>query len=270
MSPPVALTIAGSDSGAGAGIQADLKTFAALGVYGLSVITAVTAQNTVGVRAVQELDLSIVDAQLEAVAEDFEIKALKTGMLSSAPIIEVVASGLRRHRLSKLVVDPVMVAKSGDRLLREDAVEAMRTQLLPLAEVVTPNLAEAEVLSGHSIRSLADRVTAARIILGQGAGAVVVKGGHAPGDPVIDLLVTEAMVREFRARRLTTTSTHGTGCTFSAAIAAGLASGLDLEAAVGRAREYVSQALERAEPLGHGHGPLGHFVRKEETDAVRR
>lgn len=270
MSQPVALTIAGSDSGAGAGIQADLKTFAALDVYGLSVITAVTAQNTIGVRAVQEIDTEVVAAQLDAVAEDFPIKAVKTGMLSSAAIIEVVAAGLRRHRLLTLVVDPVMVAKSGDRLLREDAVAALVTRLLPLATVVTPNLPEAEVLSKSSINSFEDRLAAARRILDAGARAVVVKGGHGGDDPVIDLLVGADGVREFRARRVNSTSTHGTGCTFSAAIAAGMASGLGLEAAVAGARQYVSKALAQAEPLGHGHGPLGHFARKEATNGVRR
>jgi hydroxymethylpyrimidine/phosphomethylpyrimidine kinase len=269
MSQPVALTIAGSDSGAGAGIQADLKTFAALDVYGLSVITAVTAQNTIGVRAMQEIDPGVVAAQLDAVAEDFPIKAVKTGMLSSAAIIEVVVDGLRRHRLSTLVVDPVMVAKSGDRLLRQDAVEALVTSLLPLAAVVTPNLPEAEVLAKRSIDRFEDRLAAARVILRGGARAVVVKGGHGGGDPVIDLLVTADVVREFRARRVASTSTHGTGCTFSAAIAAGLASGMDLEAAVGGAREYVSRALAQAEPLGHGHGPLGHFARKEASNGIR-
>jgi hydroxymethylpyrimidine/phosphomethylpyrimidine kinase len=270
VSQSVALTIAGSDSGAGAGIQADLKTFAAHGVYGVSVITAVTAQNTMGVRAVQEIDAAVVTAQLDAVAEDFPIKSLKTGMLASAGIIEAVAEGIRRHGLPKLVVDPVMVAKSGDRLLREDAVDALRRRLLPLAELVTPNLPEAEVISGQSIGSLADRLTAARAIMALGARAVVVKGGHAPGDPVIDLLVTDRGAHEFRARRINTTSTHGTGCTFSAAIVAGLAFGLDLESSVAGAREYVSKAMERAEPLGHGHGPLAHFTRKEAADGIRR
>lgn len=269
MRQPVALTIAGSDSGAGAGIQADLKTFAALDVYGLSVITAVTAQNTMAVRAVQEIDPGIVAAQLDAVAEDFPIKAVKTGMLSNAAIIEVVADGLRRHRLWTLVVDPVMVAKSGDRLLREDAVEALLTSLLPLAAVVTPNLPEAEVLSKRSINRFEDRLAAARVILGTGARAVVVKGGHGGDDPVIDLLVTPDGVREFRAPRVASTSTHGTGCTFSAAIAAGMASGMGLEVAVAGAREYVSRALAQAEPLGHGHGPLGHFARKEATNGIR-
>ncbi|GAC1479436.1 MAG: bifunctional hydroxymethylpyrimidine kinase/phosphomethylpyrimidine kinase [Candidatus Dormibacteria bacterium] len=268
MTVPVALTIAGSDSGAGAGIQADLKTFAALGVYGLTVITAVTAQNTLGVRAIQEVELAIIEAQLDAVAEDFPIGALKTGMLSSSGIIQVVGAAIRRHRLDLLVVDPVMVAKSGDRLLREDAVQALRTMLVPLARVVTPNIPEAEVLAGQRIRSMGDRVNAARAIIGLGARAVVIKGGHADDDPVIDLLVQPEGVHEFRGPRIQTTSTHGTGCTFSAAIAAGLATGLSTAGAVARAREYVSAALERAEPLGHGHGPLGHFALKESADAI--
>jgi hydroxymethylpyrimidine/phosphomethylpyrimidine kinase len=268
MSQSVALTIAGSDSGGGAGIQADLKTFAALGVYGLSVITAVTAQNTIGVRAVQDIEPSMVGAQIDAVAEDFSIGALKTGMLSNAQIIAAVAARIRHHGLPNLVVDPVMLAKSGDRLLRDDAVQALRDLLIPLAEVVTPNLPEAEVIGGSSIRSLGDRVSAGREILGLGARAVVVKGGHGGDDPVIDLLVTTGGVQQFQARRISTTSTHGTGCTFSAAIAAGLARGLGLADAVREAREYVSLALERAQHLGHGHGPLGHFALKEVTDAV--
>ncbi|HEX9096935.1 MAG TPA: bifunctional hydroxymethylpyrimidine kinase/phosphomethylpyrimidine kinase, partial [Candidatus Dormibacteraeota bacterium] len=177
MSQPVVLTIAGSDSGGGAGIQADLKTFAALGVYGVSVITAITAQNTVGVRAVQEIDPDVIAAQLDAVAEDFSIAAVKTGMLSSAAIIETVVASLTRHGLRRLVVDPVMVAKSGDRLLREDAVETLRRGLLPLAAVVTPNIPEAEALAGLRIRTHADRVAAGRAIMELGAHAVVIKGG---------------------------------------------------------------------------------------------
>ena len=259
MTLPVALSIAGSDSGAGAGIQADMKTFAALGVYGLTVITAITAQNTVGVRAVQEVDAAVVTAQLDAVAEDFSIGALKTGMLSSAAIIEVVAAGIKRHRLRPLVVDPVMIAKSGDRLLREDAVEALRRRLLPLAHVVTPNIPEAEVLSRRSIRTRNDRVAAARAIMDMGAPSVVIKGGHSEDDPVVDLLVDRQGVHEYRAARIVTTNTHGTGCTFSAAIAAGLATGLDVAQAVAQARDYVSRALASAPGLGHGHGPLNHF-----------
>jgi hydroxymethylpyrimidine/phosphomethylpyrimidine kinase len=259
MTIPVALTIAGSDSGAGAGIQADLKTFAALGVYGVTVITALTAQNTVGVRGVREVDQGMIAAQLDAVAEDFPIRALKTGMLSTADTIDTVVAGIRRHGLRPLVVDPVMVAKSGDRLLREDAVEALRRRLLPLAEVVTPNIPEAEVLAGRPIRSREDRLDAARAIMELGARAVVIKGGHSNDDPIVDLLVDAGGVREFLAPRIVTTSLHGTGCTFSAAIAAGLARGQDLTAAVSDARAYLSAALLDAPGLGNGHGPLNHF-----------
>jgi hydroxymethylpyrimidine/phosphomethylpyrimidine kinase len=267
MSQPVVLTIAGSDSGAGAGIQADLKTFAALGVYGVSVITAITAQNTVGVRAVQEINANVIAAQLDALAEDFSIAALKTGMLSSVAIIETVAAGLRRHGLGPLVVDPVMIAKSGDRLLREDAVDTLRGMLLPLAHVVTPNIPEAEVLTGLSIRTQADRVAAGRAIMKLGAHAVVIKGGHSEEDPIVDLLVDREGVHEFRAPRIATTSTHGTGCTFSAAIAAGLGQGHDLATAVGDARDYLSSALAQAPGLGHGHGPLNHFPVRQEARA---
>jgi hydroxymethylpyrimidine/phosphomethylpyrimidine kinase len=260
---PVVLTIAGSDSGGGAGIQADLKTFAALGAYGVSVITAITAQNTVGVRAVQEVDPDVIAAQLDAVADDFSIAALKTGMLSSVAIIETVVAGIKRHALRPLVVDPVMIAKSGDRLLREDAVETLRRTLLPLARVVTPNIPEAEVLTGRSINTRADRVAAGRAIIERGAQAAVIKGGHSDEDPIVDLLVDSDGVHEFRAPRIATGSTHGTGCTFSAAIAAGLGRGDALAAAVAGAREYLSAALAQAPGLGHGHGPLNHFPARE-------
>lgn len=269
MTVPVALTIAGSDSGAGAGIQADLKTFAALGVYGVTVITAITAQNTMGVRAVQEISPGIIEAQLDAVADDFSIGALKTGMLSSAPIIEAVARGIARHSLQPLVVDPVMVAKSGDRLLREDAVEALRRILLPLARLVTPNIPEAEVLSGRSIRTPRDRVDAGRAIVALGAQAVVIKGGHSDEDPVVDVLIDEHGIEEFGAPRVVTTSTHGTGCTFSAAITAGLARGLELSEAVGEARDYLTRALREAPGLGHGHGPLQHFSENVPSHVLR-
>lgn len=269
MTTPVALTIAGSDSGAGAGIQADLKTFAAFGVYGVTVVTAITAQNTVGVRAVQEIEPNIIAAQLDAVAEDFAIEALKTGMLSSAAIIETVAAAVQRHRLAPLVVDPVMVAKSGDRLLREDAVEALRRLLLPLARVVTPNIPEAQVLAGRTIRNRADRVAAAGAIMELGARAVVIKGGHSDEDPIVDLLIDQTGIHEYRASRIVTTSTHGTGCTFSAAITASLARGHDLPSAVAEAREFVSRALATAPGLGHGHGPLNHQS-LEEALHVRR
>jgi hydroxymethylpyrimidine/phosphomethylpyrimidine kinase len=267
MSQPVVLTIAGSDSGAGAGIQADLKTFAALGVYGVSVVTAITAQNTVGVRAVQEIDPDVIAAQLDAVAEDFSIAALKTGMLSSPTIIDIVVAGVQRHALRPLVVDPVMIAKSGDRLLREDAVETLRRALLPLADVVTPNIPEAEVLAGITIRTHADRVAAGRAIITLGAHAVVIKGGHSDDDPIVDLLVDDDGVHEFRAARIVTRSTHGTGCTFSSAIAAALGRGEDLATAVGDARAYLSSALAQAPGLGHGHGPLNHFPVRQAAHA---
>jgi len=267
MTVPVVLTIAGSDSGAGAGIQADLKTFAALGVYGVTVITAITAQNTVGVRAVQEMVPDVITAQLDAVAEDFSIAALKTGMLSSAAIIETVVAGLRRHALSPLVVDPVMIAKSGDRLLREDAVDTLRRSLLPLAYVVTPNIPEAELLTGLTIRTHADRVAAGRAIMELGAHAVVIKGGHSDEDPIVDLLIDSDGVHEFCATRVATGSTHGTGCTFSAAIAAALGRGQGLATAVGEARAYLSSALAEAPGLGHGHGPVNHFPSRQVAHA---
>ncbi len=255
---PVALTIAGSDSGGGAGIQADLKTFQALGVYGASAITAITAQNTLGVRAVQEIAPEVVAAQIDAVAEDLGVDGAKTGMLSSAAIIHAVADRVRHWRLDRaLVVDPVMVAKSGDRLLREDAVRTLVEELLPLAAVITPNLPEAEVIVGHPIQGEEGLHEAAREIVALGARAVVMKGGHLPGDAV-DLLYDGRDFHRFAGRRVPTRSTHGTGCTFSAAIAAQLALGADLVTAVGVAKSYLTRALELARPLGSGHGPVAH------------
>jgi hydroxymethylpyrimidine/phosphomethylpyrimidine kinase len=266
---PIALTIAGSDSGGGAGIQADLKTFAAFEVYGVSVITAVTAQNTRGVRSVSRVDLPVIRDQLDAVAEDFSIGALKTGMLDSVDVIGVVAEGIRRHRLPHLVVDPVMVAKSGDRLLQPGAGEALRRQLLPLAEVVTPNLPEAEVLAEQRIVSIEDRISAARVILQLGARGVLIKGGHGEDDPVIDLYVDGQGVHEFRAPRRKTTSTHGTGCTLSAAIAAGLARHESVARAIEQAHDYLQTAMASAPGLGHGHGPLNHFARHPVSGPVQ-
>ena len=258
---PSVLTIAGSDSSAGAGIQADLKTFAALGVYGTCAITAITAQNTRGVTAVQETPPDIVAAQIDAVAADIRPNAVKTGMLASAPIIEVVAAKVREYGLPNLVVDPVMVAKSGDRLLRDDAVTVLRDLLLPLAAVVTPNLPEAEVLAGFAIDSDEDVRRAAKEIVGLGARAVVVKGGHREAAEAVDVLYDGTIFRDYSARRIDTTSTHGTGCTFASAIAAYLARGEPLAEAVGRAKEYLTEALRRAYPLGGGHGPVHHFHR---------
>jgi hydroxymethylpyrimidine/phosphomethylpyrimidine kinase len=258
---PTVLTIAGSDSSAGAGIQADLKTFAALGVYGTSAITAITAQNTREVTAVQGMPPEIVAAQIDAVVGDIPPDAVKTGMLATAAIIEVVVAKVREHRLPNLVVDPVMVAKGGHRLLRDDAVSSLRGLLLPLAAVVTPNLPEAEVLVGHRIASDEDVRRAAEEIVAMGAGAVVVKGGHRDSAEAVDVLYDCNTFREYSAPRIDTTSTHGTGCTFASAIATYLARGEPLAEAVGRAKEYLTEALRRAYPIGGGHGPVHHFHR---------
>jgi hydroxymethylpyrimidine/phosphomethylpyrimidine kinase len=254
-----ALSIAGSDSGGGAGIQADLKTFSALGVFGTSALTAITAQNTVGVRAVYELPPEIVAAQIDAVIEDLGADAVKTGMLGSSALIQAVADRIRAHGLSTLVVDPVMVAKSGDSLLQTEAVTALRDQLMPLALVVTPNRPEAEVLTGRPVNSLQDARTAARsLVVDLGARNAVVKGGHADG-PAVDILFDGRELREYTAPRLDTRHTHGTGCTFASAIAAELAKGASVPEAVGRAKDYLTAAIRQAPALGHGHGPVHHF-----------
>lgn len=258
--PFVAMTIAGSDSGGGAGIQADLKTFAAHGVYGTSVVTAVTAQNTVSVTAVEELSTELVGAQIDAVATDIGMDAAKTGMLSSAGIIETVAAKLAEHGLDRVVVDPVMVAKSGDRLLKEDAVASLRDRLLPRALLVTPNLPEAEALVGFPLDGEEAVRKAARRLVAMGARAALVKGGHGEGEESVDLLHWEGRFRSFRAPRIRTENTHGTGCTFSAAIAAELARGIELERAVERAKRYLTEALRHGVPIGAGHGPVDHFV----------
>lgn len=255
---PTALAIAGSDSGGGAGIQAHLKTFSALGVYGMSALTAITAQNTRAVTAVFELPPEIVAAQIDAVVADIGVDAVNTGMLANSELIRVVAQKVREHKLSPFIVDPVMVAKSGDRLLREDAVEALREELIPLATVLTPNLPEAEVLLGRPIETLDDMRAAAAELVELGAGSVVVKGGHRAGDP-IDVFYDGERYVELLGKRIETTSTHGTGDTFAAAIAALLAHGEDLEGAIRGAKQYLTTAIERAYPIGHGHGPVHHF-----------
>ena len=255
---PTAMTIAGSDSGAGAGVQADLKTFAALGVYGTSVLTAVTAQNTRQVTDMLELPTSLIGSQIDAVMADIGADAVKTGMLSSSEVVAAVAEKVRLHRLERLVVDPVMVAKAGDRLLRADAVEALRTLLIPLARVVTPNGPEAEVLTGRRVETLDDAKKAARDLVGMGATAAIVKGGHL-GGAATDTLYDGGDFIELTSPRVETTSDHGTGCTFASAITAGLAKGLDLAAAAALAKEYVTAALRHAFPMGRGHGPLNHF-----------
>src|SRR5687767_9343531 len=258
---PTALTIAGSDSGGGAGIQADLKTFAAHGVYGTSAVTALTAQNTIGVSGVYVMHDDVVTAQIEAVVSDLGCDAVKTGMLANSTIVEAVAAAVESLELPNLVVDPVMVAKSRDHLLDEDAVHAMRWTLLRLARVVTPNIPEAEVLAKMSIGSLADMREAAARIAALKPAAVVIKGGHLPGPEVVDLLFEKGAFKEFIGPRIEGRNTHGTGCTFAAAIAAHLAKGAELADAVQAAKNYVEGAMRNGIPLGRGHRPLNHFWR---------
>ncbi|OFW20340.1 MAG: bifunctional hydroxymethylpyrimidine kinase/phosphomethylpyrimidine kinase [Acidobacteria bacterium RIFCSPLOWO2_02_FULL_65_29] len=254
-----ALTIAGSDSGGGAGIQADLKTFAAFGVYGTSAVAAITAQNTMGVTAVMAVSADLVTAQIAAVASDIELHATKTGMLATAAIVEAVAAAIEELDLPNVVVDPVMVAKSGERLLDNEGIQALRMELLPRALVVTPNIPEAEVLSGLRISSLDSARDAARRIQELGPAAVVIKGGHGTGDEIIDLLFDGEQFHEYRTPRLATRHTHGTGCTFASAIAASLAHGHPLTEATRRAQAYVAGAIRHGLAIGHGHGPLDHF-----------
>jgi hydroxymethylpyrimidine/phosphomethylpyrimidine kinase len=254
---PVALTIAGSDSGGGAGIQADLKTFAALGVHGTSAITAVTAQNTLGVSDYVELPLPIIRAQIDDVVSDLRPAAAKTGMLSGPEIIELVAAAVEAHGLRNLVVDPVMVAKGGHRLLREDAVGALRERLIPLAAVITPNLPEAEVLLGREIRSRAEMERAARDLMELGCRAVVLKGGHAEEtETADDALFQGGQLVWLTGPRVQTRNTHGSGCAFSAAIAAELAKDLAVREAVAEAKRFITGAIRDALEIGEGHGPV--------------
>lgn len=257
---PLALTIAGSDSGGGAGIQADIKAMEANGVYAASVITAVTAQNTRAVTAAFDLPLGIIEAQIDAVADDFSFGAVKTGMLSSAAIIGLVARKVREHGLGPLVVDPVMISKSGFALLQPDATEVLQRDLLPLATLATPNVHEAERLAEMEIRTLADAEVAARAIYTFGPQAVLVKGGHLDGEAdAVDVLFDGNAVHYFRAPRLDTPHTHGTGCTYASAIAARLARGEALVEAVRHAKGYVTEAIRHGLAIGGGHGPTGHF-----------
>jgi hydroxymethylpyrimidine/phosphomethylpyrimidine kinase len=253
--PPVALTIAGSDSGGGAGIQADLKAFAALGVHGMSAITALTAQNTLGVFGIVEIDPEFVAQQIDAVVDDIGVDATKTGMLASVAIIEMVAFKIKERALQPLVVDPVMMAKGGDPLLHPDAIDSLRRQLLPLASVVTPNLPEAAALCGRPVESLADMREAARAIHALGTPNVVVKGGHLGGGQAIDVLFDGSSFTELASPRIDTPHTHGTGCTFASGIAAGLAQGLGVVEAVHQAKELVTEAVRHGLALGAGHGP---------------
>ena len=264
MTPPVALTVAGSDSSGGAGIQADLKTFAALGVFGTSAITALTAQNTRGVRGVLPVPPDFVVAQVDAVLDDLPVAAVKTGMLATAAIVQAVADLAAAGRLPRLVVDPVMVASSGDRLLEPDAERSYVEELLPHATVLTPNLREAEVLLGGSIRTLAEQRDAARALAELGPASVVVKGGHAVADEpdeAVDVLWDGGSLHELRGPRIDTPNNHGTGCTFASAIAAALAAGDGVGEAVHSGKEFVTRAVRggAAWQLGGGHGPLDHF-----------
>jgi hydroxymethylpyrimidine/phosphomethylpyrimidine kinase len=261
---PVAVTIAGSDSGGGAGIQADLKTFSALGVYGASVLTALTAQNTLGVQAIHDVPVTFIREQMNSVFTDLKVTAVKIGMLSQARIIETVAGGLDQAGLEAIVLDPVMVATSGDRLLSVDAVEALRDILMPRALVVTPNLHEAAVLTGLPVAQSEDAMRRqGEMLLERGARAVLVKGGHGDGRESVDVLVEPEGVTRYAGPRVETRNTHGTGCTLSAAIAAGLATGLTLRPAVKQAKDYLGGALAAAERLsvGAGAGPVHHFYR---------
>jgi hydroxymethylpyrimidine/phosphomethylpyrimidine kinase len=268
----VALTIAGSDSSAGAGIQADLKTFAAFGVYGATAITAVTVQSTRGVEAVTPLSSDLVTAQIEAVAGDLTIAATKIGMLATAAIVEAVAAVIKELALPLVVLDPVLVSTSGERLLDADGVQAMCLELMPQARVITPNIPEAEALSGRRISSLAEALEAARRIHDMGPAAVIITGGHGPGTKdgpvtkdrgpgieIVDVLFDDGQFHEFRTPRIDSTHTHGTGCTFASAIAASLALGHSVPEAAARAQQYVAGAIAHAPGIGHGRGPLNHF-----------
>jgi hydroxymethylpyrimidine/phosphomethylpyrimidine kinase len=263
MAFPIALTIAGSDSSGGAGIQADLKTFAAHQVYGASVIVALTAQNTKGVSGIHAVPADFVTAQLDAVFSDLDFAAVKIGMLATAELIETVTAGLVRHKARNIVLDPVMVAASGAKLLRDDAVEAIRRHLFPLATLITPNLPEAAALLGASIAETEAATDAqADDLAALGAANVLIKGGHGSSDESQDLLRLAGGARQrFKAPRHPTRNTHGTGCTLSSAIAAGLARGIDLPEAVGHAKTYITATIAAADqvPVGHGHGPVHHF-----------
>ena len=262
----IALTIAGSDSGGGAGLQADLKTFHQFGVFGTSVVTAVTAQNTRGVAAWEAVPVALITRQLDALADDLPPLAVKSGMLASVEIVEAVAAGLATHRLPNYVLDPVMVATSGDRLLAREAAPLIARRLVPLATLVTPNLAEAAALVGEEVSNPEQMARAGEALIRLGARAALVTGGHLKGDVIVDVLVAEGTTRQFARPRIDTTSTHGTGCTLSAAIAAGLAHGRGVQQAVADALDFVHRAiaaapgLGRGEGRGGGHGPLNHFV----------
>ena len=274
------LTIAGSDSGGGAGIQADLKTITALGGFGMSVVTALTSQNTLGVQGIHEVPVDFVEKQFDSVATDIGIDAAKTGMLSSSEIMRVVAKKIREYGIEKLVVDPVMVAKGGAMLIREEAKKTLIEELLPLSFVITPNIPEAEELTGMKVSTVEDMKKAAEIIYGMGAGNVLVKGGHMPGD-ALDIFYDGEIFHEFVSGRIDTKDTHGTGCTTSAAIATGLAQGMTVYEAIKRAKDYITTAIRFSLRIGGGHGPTNHMAYvfreceryhciKELKEAIRR
>lgn len=269
MTKPVALTIAGSDSGGGAGIQADIKAMEANGVFATSALAAVTAQNTETVAAAHDLPPSLVAEQIDAVATDMDVRAAKTGMLSAPAIIEAVADRVQTHSLFPFVVDPVMISKTGFKLLKDEAIGTLIDELLPLATVVTPNIHEAEHLTGQEIETVDDLASAAEALLDRGPDAVLVKGGHlAEASEAIDVLVDGETTQTFTARRIDTPHTHGTGCTYASAIAAHLAKGHDLRTAVDRAKRYVTGAIQGALPLGQGRGPTNHFFHLDAEAAV--
>lgn len=273
MAIPITLTIAGSDSGGGAGIQADIKTLSALGTYATSVITALTAQNTCEVRAIQDVPTKFIAEQIDCVCDDIKIDAVKIGMLGTPQVIRAVRQGLDRHGLNNVVLDPVMVAKSGDKLLADEAVDALRTELLARATIVTPNLPEAAVLLNESVVSSAEQMaTQGERVLQLGAQAVLMKGGHAEGPQNTDVLLTPDTQSHYSHPHINTTNTHGTGCTLSSAIAAQLAHGHDLEAAVKLATDYIHEAIKAADTLnvGKGHGPVHHFHALWKTEGISK
>ena len=259
-----ALTIAGSDSGGGAGIQADLKTFQELGVYGMSALTAVTAQNTLGVQAVFPMEPAAVAKQIESIGADMGTDAVKTGMLFSADIIEAVAEKIKHHQWEKVVVDPVMIAKGGASLLQEQAISSLKRDLLPLSMIVTPNIPEAEVLTERTIRTMEDKKAAAQRIVKLGAKYVILKGGHDENlEESEDLLYDGHTFTLFQSKRIPTKNTHGTGCTFSAAITAGIAKGLAVNHAVSKAKDFIQAAIQFDLEIGKGHGPTNHWAYRE-------
>ena len=255
------LTIAGSDSGGGAGIQADIKAISANGGFAMSAITSVTAQNTVAVTDAFDLPISLIEAQLDAVFTDFDVASVKTGMLSSSTIVEAVAKKLKEYTPPAIVVDPVMISKSKFPLLKEEAIDSLKTVLIPLATVITPNVYEAELLAQQDIRNIDDAKNAAKTIATFGCHAVLVKGGHLIGDDATDVLYCNDTWSFFQAERVETENTHGTGCTYSAAITTQLAHGKDLMDAVRTAKTYITGAIQNALDIGHGHGPTNHFFR---------